>query len=235
MSIRNNIYDGFIANLPVAASVAAYGSVLGVLAAQRQLGWDELLLMNVSVFAGTAQFVMLDMWHHPLPVFEIAMAAFIINLRYLLIGASLQDMFKDKSLLHKLAVMHFVTDENWAITIAARRRGEVSTYFLLGGGLCILLAWSLGTHFGHILGASIHNPEAYALDFAFIAVFTALVVSMWQGKQNAVPWLIAIVLSISAEQLLPGKWYVVIGGVGGALTAALLQPSPTEESYGTDT
>jgi uncharacterized membrane protein len=64
---------GFAANLPVAASVAAYGSVLGVLAAQKHISWFQLLVMNVSVFAGSAQFVMVDMWVPPLPIAEMTL------------------------------------------------------------------------------------------------------------------------------------------------------------------
>ena len=52
----------------MAASVAAYGSVLGMLAAQKGLAWTELLAMNLSIFAGSAQFVMVEMWAPPLPV-----------------------------------------------------------------------------------------------------------------------------------------------------------------------
>ena len=65
---------GFTANLVVAASVGAYGSVLGLLAAQKGLTWLQLLVMNLSVFAGSAQFVMVDMWFPPLPIVEITMA-----------------------------------------------------------------------------------------------------------------------------------------------------------------
>jgi hypothetical protein len=32
-------------------------------------------------------------------------------------------------------------------------------------------------------------------------------------------------LAVVAERLLPGKWFIVIGGVGGALVAAL-RPEP---------
>ena len=59
---------GAVANLPVASSVAAYGSVLGVLAVRQQISWQALLAMNLSVFAGSAQFVMVEMWLPPLPV-----------------------------------------------------------------------------------------------------------------------------------------------------------------------
>jgi len=75
---------GFVANLPVAASVAAYGSILGVLAAQEQISWIELLAMNLSVFAGAARFVMVEMWIPPLPIVEITLAVLAINFRYVL-------------------------------------------------------------------------------------------------------------------------------------------------------
>ncbi len=214
-----NFRRGVIANLPVAASVGAYGSVLGVLAAQKNIGWMELLLMNLSIFAGSAQFVMIDMWIAPLPILEIALAVLAINMRYLLIGASLNPIFKGKSLACKSAVMHLVVDENWAVTIAEHRKGNASVSFLLGGGVCLLLVWCSGTLLGHGLGAAIKNPEAFALDFAFIAVFTALTVSLWRGKEDIAPWIVAAILAVISEKLLPGKWYIVIGGIGGALSA----------------
>jgi len=215
-----DIQSGFIANLPVAASVGAYGSVLGVLAVQKNLTWLELMLMNLSVFAGSAQFVMVDMWLPPLPIVEITMAVLVINLRYLLIGASLSPVFQGKSLIHKFAVMHLVADENWAVTMAAHRKGKASTYFLFGGGLCVMSAWCFGTMLGHRLGAVIQNPEVYALDFAFIAVFTALAFSLWQGKKDIAPWITAALFAVTAEKFLPGKWYILIGGVSGALVSA---------------
>ena len=214
---------GAVANLPVGASVAAYGSVLGMLAAQKGLTWSQLLAMNLSVFAGSAQFVMVEMWAPPLPVIEMVLAVLIINMRYLLIGASLHPLFQGKSLLHKAGVMHLVADENWAVTMAAYRGNGASTGFLLGGGICLCSVWSMGTLLGHRLGALVTQPERFALDFAFVAVFTALTVSMWRGRSDIAPWATAAVLAVAAEQWLPGKWYIVIGGIGGALVPVLQQ------------
>lgn len=226
--MSRDIRAGFIANLPVAASVAAYGSVMGMLAAQKQITWGELLLMNLSVFAGSAQYVMVDMWTPPLPIIEMTLGVMVINLRYLLIGASLQPVFSGKSVWHKMRMMHLVADENWAVTMAAYRDGRASTGFLFGGGLCVLSAWCFGTLMGHRLGAVIRNPEVYALDFAFVAVFTALAFSMWRGKQDVLSWLAAAVLAVISEKVLPGKWYILIGGIGGSLAAAAMHRETTE-------
>ena len=211
---------GFTANLVVAASVAAYGSVLGLLAAKKGLTWFQLLLMNLSVFAGSAQFVMVDMWLPPLPIAEITLAVLVINMRYLLIGASLNPLFAGTTLLHRALFIHLVADENWAITMSRYHKETITTWFLLGGGLCVQGAWCMGTLAGHRLGAVISEPERYGLDFAFVAVFTALVFSFWKGKKDLLPWLATAMIAFLTEKLVPGKWYILAGGLGGALITA---------------
>ena len=176
--------------------------------------------MNLTIFAGSAQFVMVDMWMPPLPIVEIVLAAAVINLRYLLIGASLDPVFKGSSMTHKSVIMHFVADENWAVTMAAHRSGSATPGFLLGGGLCLATVWSCGTLTGHQLGAVIEDPAVFALDFAFFAVFISLAVSLWRGKTDILPWIVAAIMSILAEKILPGKWYIAIGGLSGASAAA---------------
>ena len=49
--------------LPIAVSVFAYGSVFGVLARQTGMSLLEAASMSGLVFAGSAQFIVLDLWH----------------------------------------------------------------------------------------------------------------------------------------------------------------------------
>lgn len=219
---RSSLYRGAAANIPLAISAITYGGVLGVLSAQKGVTWAEMSAMNILMFAGSAQFVMVDMWQAPLSVAAISIAVFIINLRYLLIGASLQPVFSGHSFLNKICFMHLVADENWAVTIAEHRKSGTDPFFLLGGGLLLLCAWSSGTLAGNLLGSFISQPEKYALDFAFTAVFAALTLSLWRGKEDIVPWSVAVVLALICEKILPGKWHIVVGGIGGAVAAALI-------------
>lgn len=218
----SSLHKGAIANIPLAVSAITYGGVLGVLSAQKGVTWAEMSAMNILMFAGSAQFVMVDMWQAPLSVAAISASVFIINLRYLLIGASLQPVFHGRPLSHKAVFMHLVADENWAVTIAEHRKSGTNPFFLLGGGLLLLLAWSSGTLAGNLLGSFISHPEKYALDFAFTAVFAALTLSLWRGKDDLFPWIVSMVLAMTCEKMLPGKWYIVIGGIGGALASALI-------------
>jgi predicted branched-subunit amino acid permease len=219
MSTSKEIHKGAMANLPIAPSVIAYGSVFGMLVSQKSIGWVEMLLMNISIFAGSSLFVMVDMWTESLPIFEIIIAVFIINLRYLLICASLYPLFTNATFLQKFILIHFVADENWAVTMSENRKGKASIWFLFGGGVFILLVWCFGTLLGYQLGAVIKNPELYAFDFAFLAVFTAFAASIYRGKHDNLPYFAAALIAIITEQVLPGKWYIIFGGIGGAIFA----------------
>lgn len=218
-----NWRKGMQATLPLAISAMAYGGVFGVLSGNQGVSWAEMLAMDVLLFAGSAQLVMIEMWSPPLPVLDIGLAALVINMRYLLIGASLQPVFDGSPLWKKLCGMHLVADENWAVTIGAHRNGGATPAFLVGGGLLLLFAWTVSTLAGNLLGGGIPNPAAWGLDFAFIAVFAALSLGLWQGRDDLLPWLVAAGLAVAGEWLLPGKLYIALGGLGGALTATLQQ------------
>jgi predicted branched-subunit amino acid permease len=74
-----------------------------------------------------------------------------------------------------------------------------------------------------MLGAVIADPTTYGLDFAFTATFLALLLGMWKGRSDLVPWLAGGAIAIGVAALLPGTWYVIAGGLGGSFIGALLQ------------
>lgn len=226
--MKSDFRDGFIANIPIGFSVFVYGSVLGMLCAQKGIALYELVLMNFFIFAGSAQFVMVEMWTDSLDVFGIIIAALMVNLRYFLVGASLNPLFIGSSKKDKFKYMHLVADENWAITMNKLKNQDITPLFLFGGGVCILFTWSLGTISGHILGEFINNPYEYGLDFAFIAIFTALTFSMYKGESSIIPWAVAGMVAIICEYLIPGKFYIVLGAIAGSLSAAILQGNKDE-------
>lgn len=220
--MKNEFKDGFIANLPIGFSVFAYGSVLGVLCTQKGIALYELALMNIFIFAGSAQFVIVDMWSSNLDVLGITLAAILINLRYFLVGASLKPLFTNSSKKEKFKYMHFATDESWAIAMQKLKTQEITAKFLFGGGFCIFLTWFVGTVTGYYLGEFISNPSKYGLDFAFVAIFYALAFSMFKGKNDLLPWTITAIVAVICEHFIPGKFYIVIAAISGALSAVYL-------------
>jgi predicted branched-subunit amino acid permease len=235
--------------LPVAISIASYGLVWGVLAGQAGMSPLEVLAMSGLVYAGSSQFVALTMWTPGnLPIASIVIAAAIINLRMLLMTATLRPLFEGVPRWRALLAMFFVSDEVWAMTIAQSAKADStktfllsgdspsqesaagSAAFMLGAGALAWLSWTGSTVAGRLLGAVIDDPTAYGLDFAFTATFLALLFSMWKGRSNLVPWLAGGAIAIVASQLLPGTWYIIAGGLGGSLIGALHQSWRTRDA-----
>ena len=225
-SIADQFFTGARACVPVAISVAAYGLVWGVLARGAGLSMLEVILMSGLVFAGAAQFVALDLWSATpasLPIGALVLAALIVNLRYLLLTATLRPLFPEDRLARGAVSMYLVTDENWAMTVAAMARGQGSVAFLLGGGVLAFISWMSTNITGYLLGSTIDDPSRWGLDFAFTATFLALLLGMWKGRGDIVPWLVGALAAIATAQWIEGSWHILVGGVAGSLAGALAE------------
>jgi len=220
-------FAGARACLPVAISVGAYGLVWGVLARGAGLSLVEVIMMSAFVFAGSAQFVALDLWTSvpsALPIGPLVLAALIVNLRYLLLTATLRPLYPAKGRLLRGALsMYLVTDENWAMTVAAMARGRGSVGFLMGGGALAWMAWMCTNLIGYGLGSAIDDPSRWGLDFAFTATFLALLLGMWKGRGELLPWLVAALAAILTSRLVDGSWHILVGGMAGSLVGAILE------------
>lgn len=209
--------------IPLAISGFAIGIVFGVLARQAKLSVLDALLMSGLVYAGASQFVALSLWTTiPFPVTTIILTTFIVNMRHLLMGASLRPWFAKLPPWKVYGLVFFMVDESWALTMSDFAKGGRDAGFLLGSGFILYIAWISSAVIGRTVGAWIQNPAQWGLDFAFTAVFLALLVGMWKGKSNLLPWAVAAVVAVAAAHVLPGKWYILLGGIAGSMVGAIV-------------
>lgn len=215
---RDGIRAGFVACLPVAIGVGAYGLVFGVLAREAGLSPLTAVIMSATVLAGAAQLIALGLWEWPIPVVAVLGTTLVVNLRYLLMGASLRPWFTRLSSRQAYTSLFFMADENWALTIQDLRAGTGRGAFLLGSGLAIWVFWVVATAIGAVAGGRIGDPETYGLGFVLTAIFLALLVSFWEEQDSPIPWIVAGVVAVGVEAALPGRWYILAGGLAASLT-----------------
>jgi 4-azaleucine resistance transporter AzlC len=207
--------------LPLAVSVFAYGLVFGVLARQSGLSLWEVLLMSALVYSGTAQLLVLSVWMYPLPVGAILLTTLIVSLRNLLMGTALSPWFSQLRRWQAALALFFLADENWALTMDEFARGGKDAAFLLGSGLALYVSWLGSTLLGRIVSGIVPDPARFGLDFAFTAVFLALLVGLWKGKGDLLPWIVAVAVSLITARLLPDKWYILCGALAGSLVGVV--------------
>jgi 4-azaleucine resistance transporter AzlC len=221
-SPASDFQDGMRRSLPLALGVAAFGLVWGTLAGQAGMSPAESVLMSALVFAGAAQFVVLPLWSATaaLPLGAIVAATLAVNLRFVLTSATMLPLFRRDRPRWPWAKAFLISDENWALASADLARGRGSVGLLLGSGVLIYAGWVLSCAAGRLAGSLIGEPARWGLDFAFTASFLALLTGMWSGRRSILPWATAAGTARLAQALLPGAWYIVVGGLCGSLVGA---------------
>src|SRR5690606_26502567 len=102
--------------------------------------------------------------------------------------------------------------------------------YYLGLSLPLYLGWIATTTLGAIFNGVLQDPARYGLDFAITAVFLTLLVSLRKGRRSFYPWAAAALVAVAAQQLLPGVWYIALGGLAGTLVGALQGPAVLQEA-----
>ena len=93
----------------IAVGVAPFGIVLGVVALEAGYGLGDLLFNTLVIFAGTAQFTLIHLHEQGTPWIVAAVAAAIVNLRFLLYSFSLSQHWQALSRKQRLGLAFFMT------------------------------------------------------------------------------------------------------------------------------
>jgi 4-azaleucine resistance transporter AzlC len=214
--------DGVAMLLPAAVAVVPFGLILGANAAAKGLSVLEVLLMCALVFAGSAQFVAIDLWTDPAPWAALGFAVLLINLRHVLMGASLASKLGCFGRAGRCVAVFFMADEIWAMAERRALDRPLTPAFYAGAAALLYLNWLLTTGFGAALGALVADPKAYGFDFAFTAIFIGLVAGFWRGRSSLAAVAASAAAAILVNRFVPGAWFVLAGALAGVAAAAVL-------------
>lgn len=206
--------------LPLLLGAVPFGLLLGSLSVQSGLSPLEVALMGGLIFAGSSQFIAVELWRADAGGAAILGSVVLVNLRHLLLGASLAPRVRDHSLRRLAPALFLMCDEVWAL---AMRRGSALTFaYWFGMGLTLYTGWLVCTVVGAVAGSVIADPAAWGLDFAATAVFLCLLAGFWRGLSSALPWAAGAVVATVVHHAAPGStWHILVGGLAGAAVGAL--------------
>jgi len=225
---RAGFRRGVYRSLPVVLGLSPFGFVTGLVTAHHGLTLLDCVLMNSLVYAGAAQLVALANWTHPAPIVAAAFAAFVVNIRFALMGPALAPWLEKLSLPGRYASLALLVDHPWAISVADMRRGGRDAALFTGLSLPIWLSWIVTTTAGFLLARSLNLPPHHPIFFGALAAFLALLVPLWRGRVDILPWLAAGGTAAAVAQLLPHtSWYILSGAIAGCLAGALLDQRKT--------
>lgn len=173
--------------MPILLGTIPFGLIYGVSA--RSFGLPPALAqaMSVMIFAGSAQFVVIQLLNASVPAGVILLTACVINLRHALYSASVAPHLKQRGLLWRLLLPYLLTDEAYAVAIIHYQqpgKSPLKHWYFLGAGLILWLTWQIGTAAGLLLGA--HIPASWSLDFTLPLTFIAIVIPALKTRADAI-------------------------------------------------
>jgi 4-azaleucine resistance transporter AzlC len=214
------VRDGLVASLALVPSVFVYGTVFGGLAVQTGLRPLEVWAMSLLVFAGAAQFVAVPMLAAGASPLAIILTTYVVNMRHYLMAATLAPAFRGFPRAWLALVAHWINDESFAVAVA--RRNPPDPWVYLGSAAAVAGAFLGGVVVGTQLGGLVADPERWGLDFAFPAVFLALVAVQLRGRTDGLVAVASGALAVAVALVVPGNWHIVVAGVIVSGVAALV-------------
>jgi 4-azaleucine resistance transporter AzlC len=216
----SRVRDGLVASFALVPSVFVYGTVFGGLAVQAGLRSVEVLAMSLLVFAGASQFVAVPMIAAGASPLAIVLTTYVVNMRHYLMAATLAPAFARFPRAWLPLVAHGINDESFAVAVA--RQNPPDPWFFIGSVAAVSGSFVSGVVVGTGLGGLVADPARWGLDFAFPAVFLALVAAQLHSRSDKLVALASGTLAVIVALVLPGNWHIVVAGVTVSAVAALV-------------
>ena len=185
------------------------------------------MLMSATIFAGSMEFVTVNMLlgaFHPLQALTMTL---MINARHLFYGISMLDKYKGTG-LKKLYLIFGMCDESFSVNYTANIPAGVDRgWFMFWVTLLNQLYWVLGATLGGIFGSFIHfNTEG--IEFVMTAMFVVIFLEQWKKEKNHTNAILGLAISAICL-ILFGKDDFIIPSMLGILGVLTLLRKPLEK------
>lgn len=221
---KSEFYQGVYDSLPIMLGVLPFGIAYGVVGLSVGLTGLETLFMSLVVFAGASQFICVTMIGMGLVDFSLILfTTLLVNLRHLLMGASISAYVRKFSLGRQAVIAFAMTDESYSITMNRVQKKGYSQGYQLGANTAIYVTWGLATLIGIVVGKYIPDPLAWGFDFAMPVTFLAMLIPQLKNRSSLIVCLVAGGVAVASALYLPGKWYIVLACLTASLVGGLLE------------
>ncbi|GAA2033379.1 branched-chain amino acid exporter BrnF [Yaniella flava] len=198
---RREIITGLKLGIGPGLGLFPLGIALGLLAIQSGLPAWAVPGLSIVGYAGSLEFLMIDMMTATTGLVTIAVTTFFVNFRHVFYAFSFP-LHVIKNPIAKFYSMHALIDEAYAVT-AAHPTGwtaarllsmqiSMHCYWVVGGLVGVVIAWSIP---GTIAG----------LDFALLALFITLTLDAVRTREQLPSLAIATIAFFAAMFITPDQ------------------------------
>ncbi|MBR6313191.1 MAG: AzlC family ABC transporter permease [Clostridia bacterium] len=212
---KATVRRALVSTLPVFAGYIGLGFGFGVILRTR--GYPVWLapLMACTMYAGSMQYVAVDLLFGGVSLLTAAVTTLMVNARHLFYGISMIEKYKGAG-WREPYLMFALTDETYSLLCSDTTTDPSRYNYYFFVSLFDQCYWIMGCTLGAAVGGVLPFPTK-GIDFVLTALFVTIVVDQWRANRDHLPVLIgaaAAALSLllfgSDNMLIPAMLLIAV-------------------------
>lgn len=193
--MKKAFLEAFPHTIPIFAGFCFLGMTYGIYMNVSGFSFWYPMLMSLTIFAGSVEFVTVNLLLGAFNPIQALVMALMINARHLFYGISMLDKYKDTG-WKKFYLIFGMCDESFSINYTAEIPEDVDRgWFMFFVNLLNQFYWVLGATLGGVFGSLIHfNTEG--LEFVMTALFVVIFMDQWMREKNHTASFVGLGLSL---------------------------------------
>ncbi len=194
-TIKQAFQAAFPYTIPIFAGFWFLGMTYGIYMNVFGFSFWYPMLMSLTIFAGSIEFVTVNMLLGAFNPLQALALALMINARHLFYGISMLDKYKGTG-WKKLYLIFGMCDESFSINYTAEIPPDVDRgWFMFFVTLLNQIYWVSGATLGGLFGSLIpFNTEG--LEFVLTAMFVVIFLDQWLKEENHTSAILGLALSL---------------------------------------
>ncbi len=218
----NDVLRGMRLALPLIMGYMPVGFAFGVLGVKAGMSPLSVALMSYLVYAGSAQLIAVGLMAAGTGTVSIVITTFVVNLRHLLMSASLTPYLKQWSKPLQAWFSFEMTDETFAANLGRFCSSGVNKGEALSLNFFAHAGWVVGGLSGALFDSAIGDVKPLGLDFALPGMFIALLIPHFAVPRRFLAAIAGGCLSLVFAVLGAGQWNVMLATLCAATLAVFL-------------
>ena len=227
LTFSRGVREGF----PICVGYFPTAMAFGLVCRDVGLKMWEAVLFSVTNFAGSGQFLAINLLSSGALILEIFIGVLLINLRYLFMGAALNHKLEEG--IHgpkRLILAHGTTDE--VFSVAVLHNAKLSWSYMVGLEGISYLGWVGGTALGFLIGMVLSAELQMAVGVTLYAMFISLLAQELRQKGAMVLMIAGFSAAMNSMLILilhmGSGWAFVLSMLTASIVGAIIIAEPED-------
>lgn len=227
---KDKIKEGVVAALPIMIGYFPIAMAFGLLSKNTYVSFKDTGLLSIMVYAGASQFMALDLIRAGVSVGSIILATFLLNLRHMMMSASLAVEFQNINKKFLPIVAFGITDETFSVI--SFNKEKINLPFVLTINILSYSSWAAGTIVGYLVGEILPASLQSSLSIGLYSMFAALLFPEIKKSKNILFLSIISVIVYSIlfySKIFTSGWDIILGIIISSALGVIIFSKGEEE------